>query len=221
MGEMEKSYFKPGKYLEAGLDEVARGCLAGPVYTAAVIWPSELEPEEQLNEYMIKDSKKLNRKKREIVRPYIEENAIDFSVASVDNKRIDVVNIRNATFEAMHIAIHGLDVEPEILLIDGDGFRPYYNTDGNLLEHKCIIQGDNTYISIAAASILAKVYHDNYITKICEDNPDYNIYGWKNNMCYGASQHMNAIKDWGITPLHRKTFGICSVAGNNDIFRFK
>lgn len=218
---MKKSYFNIGEKLEAGIDEVARGCLAGPVYSAAVIWPSELEPEDKWGEVFIKDSKKLSRKKRDELRYYIEENALDFSVASSDNHRIDQVNIRNATFDTMHKALDGLNIEPDFLLVDGNVFRDYYSSSGDKVPYTCVISGDNTYIPIACASILAKVYHDEYIDKICEENEEYNIYGWKNNMCYGTKQHLDAVKDYGISPLHRTTFGICSFADKNPNFSWK
>ena len=215
---MKKSYHPLGEKLEAGIDEVARGCLAGPVYSAAVIWSAELDIDDQWGEGFIKDSKKLSKRRREELRYYIEENAIDFSVASSDNHRIDQVNIRNATFDTMHKALNGLSVEPDCLLVDGHVFRSYYNEENKKIPHTCVVSGDNTYISIACASILAKVYHDEYIDKICEDNDNYNVYGWKTNMCYGTQQHLDAIKDYGITPIHRKTFGICTFAERNEKF---
>jgi len=215
---MKKSYHELGEKLEAGIDEVARGCLAGPVYSAAVIWPAELEVEDQWGECFIKDSKKLSKKKREELRYYIEDNAIDYSVASSTNTRIDEVNIRNATFDTMHKALNGLTVEPDFLLVDGHVFRNYYNESGQKIPHTCVISGDNTYIPIACASILAKVYHDEYIDKICEENDAYHVYGWQKNMCYGTKQHLDAIKDYGITPLHRQTFGICAFAEKNKAF---
>lgn len=215
---MKKSYYSSGEKLEAGIDEVARGCLAGPVYSAAVIWPSELEVEEQWGEAFIKDSKKLSKRKREELRYYIEENAIDFSVASYSNCHIDQVNIRNATFDTMHKALDGLLVEPDFLLVDGHVFRNYYNQQGKKIPHTCVISGDNTYIPIACASILAKVHHDEYIEKICLENDNYDVYGWQHNMCYGTKQHLDAIKDYGITPLHRQTFGICAFAEKNNLF---
>ena len=143
---------------------------------------------------------------------------MDFSVASASNIRIDEVNIRNATFDAMHSAISGLNVEPDFLLIDGHVFRSYYDSCGKKTNHICIISGDNKYVSIAAASILAKVYHDEYIDKLCDENEKYNVYGWEHNMCYGTAQHLEAIKDYGITPLHRKTFGLCNFAEENIEF---
>jgi len=218
---MKKSYHSLGEQLEAGIDEVARGCLAGPVYSAAVIWPAELEPEDEWGEVFIKDSKKLSKKKREELRYYIEENAIDFCVKSSDNTHIDKVNIRNATFDTMHKAIRGLSVEPDFLLVDGHVFRDYYNEKNEKLPHTCVISGDNTYIPIACASILAKVYHDEYIEALCDENENYNVYGWTKNMCYGTKQHLDAIKDYGITPLHRSTFGICTFADKNPAFSWK
>lgn len=195
--------------LEVGIDEVARGCLAGPVYTAAVIWPKEFDEEE--NHPILRDSKKLSKRRRNILRDYIEENAIDFNVASSDNKKIDKMNILRATFSAMHSALDNLNIEPEFILVDGTLFEPYYtkNKDKDLIPHKCFKGGDDKYAPIAAASILAKVYHDEYIEKLCDENPELETYGWRSNMCYGTEEHINAIKDNGISPYHRKTFGIC------------
>ena len=191
--------------LEVGIDEVARGCLAGPVFTAAVIWPKDLECEYQ-NE--IKDSKKLSKKKRKSLRDYIEYNAIDFSVSFNDNTIIDKYNILNATHMTMHKSIDKLNIIPELLLVDGNTFKPYYYNN-NIIEHICIIEGDNKYLPIACASILAKVYHDEYIENLLNNNKDLNKYDWGNNMCYGAYKHINAIKEYGISKYHRKTFGIC------------
>ena len=155
-----KDYYE-SELMEAGVDEVARGCLAGPVYSAAVIWPKELDDVE--NQPIIKDSKKLSKRRRLIVKDFIEENAIDFSVGFKDSQRIDEINILNATFEAMHEAIRNLNVEPEFLLIDGKTFKPYYTETHELIPHKCFIGGDDKYIPISCASILAKVERDNYI----------------------------------------------------------
>lgn len=197
--------------LEAGVDEVARGCLAGPVFAAAVIWPRDLELElGSENTMILKDSKKLSRAQRNNLREYIEAYAIDFSVASVNNQEIDSINIRNASFLAMHRAIGGLNVDPDLLLVDGNAFKPYLTPETrDVIEHKCIVSGDDKYQSIAAASILAKVYHDDFIDNLIEENPDLEKYGWKTNMCYGTSQHLEAIKNFGITPYHRKSFGPC------------
>ena len=197
--------------LEAGVDQVARGCLAGPGFAAAVIWPRDLELEiGSENTMILKDSKKLSRPQRNNLREYIEAYAIDFSVASVNNQEIDSINIRNASFLAMHRAIGGLNVDPDLLLVDGIAFKPYLTPDTrDVIEHKCIVSGDDKYQSIAAASILAKVYHDDFIDNLIEENPDLEKYGWKSNMCYGTSQHPEAIKNFGVTPYHRKSFGPC------------
>jgi ribonuclease HII len=192
--------------LEVGIDEVARGCLAGPVFTAAVIWPKDLNCDIQ---NQIKDSKKLSRKKRKLLREYIEANAIDFSVAYKDNTIIDEYNILNATHMAMHDALNNLNVVPEFILVDGNSFKPYYY-DNDLIEHVCVIEGDNQYLSIACASILAKEYHDEYIENLLENDSDLKKYDWENNMCYGTKKHMDAINKYGITKYHRKTFGICN-----------
>lgn len=216
---MKKSYHKLGERLEAGIDEVARGCLAGPVCSAAVIWPEELELEEAWAEHMIKDSKKLSKKKREMLSDYIKENSVDWSVSHVSNQIIDKINIRNATFQAMHNAINDLNITPDFLLVDGNGFMPYFDENGEVIEHTCVISGDDTYISIAAASILAKVHHDTIIESWCEKNPNLNIYEWKSNMCYGTKNHIEAITQHGISPLHRKSFGLCQTSKMNPIFK--
>jgi len=198
-------YFSKNK-LEVGIDEVGRGCLAGPVFTAAVIWPKDLDCKYECE---IKDSKKLSKKKRKFLKDYIEENAISFSIGYKDNTIIDKYNILNATHMAMHDAITNLNIIPELLLVDGNSFNPYYYKN-ELIEHICIVEGDNKYISIACASILAKEYHDEYIKKLVEDNSDLNKYDWNNNVCYGTKKHIDAIKQYGITNYHRKTFGICN-----------
>ena len=193
--------------IEAGTDEVARGCLAGPVYAAAVIWPKELD--DNLQHMVLKDSKKLSKKKREDLKDYIEETAIDFSVAFETNEVIDDVNILNASISAMHLAIKGLNVKPDMLLVDGNKFKPYVDEFGDIIPHECFIKGDDKFQSISAASILAKVYHDFYIEELCHKEPELNVYDWASNMCYGTKKHLDAIKENGISKYHRKTFGIC------------
>jgi ribonuclease HII len=198
--------------LEVGVDEVARGCLAGPVFSAAVIWPKEVDEDLRIFEKQIKDSKKLSRAKRNELRHFIEEVAIDYSVAYIDETIIDYKNILNATYMAMHEAINRLNTTPELILVDGKSFKPYYEDNvkmDNLVEHICIKGGDNKYISIACASILAKEYHDDYIKNLCAQEPELNRYDWSNNMCYGTLKHIGAIKEYGLTKYHRKTFGIC------------
>ncbi len=202
---MKKFYHKDR--IEVGIDEVARGCLAGPVFSAAVIWPHEIDEEYRHMEDMIKDSKKLSRKRRAVLREFIENFSLDYSVAYVDAEEIDKVNILNATHNAMHKAISNLNIVPDHLLIDGNSFKPYYHND-ELIDNTCVIEGDKTYISIAAASILAKEYHDDYIKELCKNDEKLNRYDWCNNMCYGTKKHLDAIKEYGITKYHRKTFGI-------------
>ena len=202
---MLKLYKEKGR-LEAGLDEAGRGSLIGRVYVGAVILPNDLD-ESEYNE--IKDSKKLSKKKRDELSEYIKDIAIDYSVCFADNNEIDQKNILRATLDTMHKTIHNLNVEPEYLLIDGNSFIPILNNRMEYIPYTCIKQGDNKYVSIAAASILAKVEHDRHIEQICENNPDLLKYGLINNMGYGTKKHIEAIKSYGITKLHRKTFGIC------------
>ena len=178
--------------IEAGCDEAGRGCLAGPVYAAAVILPKNFKHE------LLNDSKKLNDKQRKYLRPIIEENAIAHAVGIVSVEEIDEINILNASFLAMHRAIAQLKVIPESLLIDGNRFKKY----GNIL-HTCIIEGDGKYMSIAAASILAKTYRDDHMDELHEYFPHYD---WKSNRAYATLKHRNAIIQHGITEHHRKSF---------------
>lgn len=178
--------------IEAGCDEAGRGCLAGPVYAAAVILPKNFKHE------LLNDSKKLNDKQRKYLRPIIEEKAIAYAVGIVNVEEIDEINILNASFLAMHRAIAQLKVIPESLLIDGNRFKKYEN-----IPHTCIIEGDGKYMSIAAASILAKTYRDDYMDFLHEQFPHY---GWSNNRAYATLQHREAIIQHGITEHHRKSF---------------
>jgi ribonuclease HII len=196
--------------IEAGLDEVARGCLFGRVYAAVVIWNENIKENEikypnlTNNKLQIKDSKKLNREQRNKLKIYIEKNAVEFAIGWASVEEIDKINIRNATFLAMHRALDKLKVTPLHLIVDGNYFKPYKE-----IQHTCIIKGDDKYKSIAAASILAKVYHDNYIIELINEEPDLEKYGLINNMGYGTKKHIEAIIKYGITKHHRKTFGIC------------
>lgn len=178
--------------IEAGCDEAGRGCLAGPVVAAAVILP-KLYKHPVLN-----DSKKLSCKQRNELREEIISSAIAWKVAFIDNVEIDKLNILRASIKAMHNAIEGLSREPEFLLIDGNRFYPYKN-----LRHQTIIKGDGLYYPIAAASVLAKTFRDEYMEKIHLEFPDYN---WVKNKGYGTSDHRKAIIRYGITPYHRKSF---------------
>jgi ribonuclease HII len=179
---------------EAGLDEAGRGCYAGPVFAAAVILPRDFEHP------LLNDSKQLSEKDRNILRPIIEKESIAFSVSMVDNDEIDSINILQASFKAMHLALDRLSKTPNLLLIDGNRFKPYHD-----IPHKCIVKGDSIYASIAAASILAKTYRDEYMVKLHEEFPDY---GWINNKGYGTAEHRAAIEASGLCRYHRKSFNI-------------
>lgn len=179
--------------IEAGCDEAGRGCLAGPVYAAAVIWPKELVPPP-----FIKDSKLLSEEQREKACLYIKENAIAYGIASVSHEEIDEINILNASFLAMHRAVDLLNESPTRLLIDGKRFNPYKN-----IAYECIIKGDNKFASIAAASILAKTARDQYMKALAQQFPNY---GWLTNKGYPTKAHREAIRQYGSTPHHRKSF---------------
>lgn len=190
---MLASYFEEGK-IEAGCDEAGRGCLAGPVVAAAVILPPTFQNE------LLNDSKQLTDKKRNALRTIIEKEALAWAVAFVDNREIEEINILNASFEAMHRAIVSLAIKPELLLIDGNRFT---SLDG--YRHECIIKGDGKFLSIAAASILAKTYRDDYMSSIHEEFPQY---GWDKNKGYPTKIHRKAIKQFGTSRFHRETFNL-------------
>ncbi|MBQ8530225.1 MAG: ribonuclease HII [Parabacteroides sp.] len=178
--------------LEAGCDEAGRGCLAGSVYAAAVILPPDFQNED------LNDSKQLSEKKRYALRPIIEREAIAWAVGVVTPEEIDKINILKASFLAMHRAIEQLKIKPEHLLIDGNRFTPYPN-----IPHTTVVKGDGKYLSIAAASILAKTYRDDYMNQLAEECPDYH---WVENKGYPTKAHREAIRKFGITPYHRKSF---------------
>lgn len=180
--------------VEAGCDEAGRGCLAGPVFAAAVILPKDFKAGE------LNDSKKLNHKQREALRIIIEKEAIAWAVAEVDHLEIDKINILNASFLAMHRAIEKLTRRPEYLVIDGNRFKAYPE-----IPHACIVKGDGKYLNIAAASILAKTHRDAYMEQIAEEYP---VYQWKQNKGYPTIVHRNAALAHGLSPYHRKTFSI-------------
>ena len=194
--------------LEAGVDEVGRGPLAGPVVAAAVILPLEFEEDDILAK-QIKDSKKISKKKRIILAEYIKNIAIDFNVSFIHNDEIDRLNIRNATSKAMHNAIDGLNIEPERLLIDGDFYYPRKKHDGNSEIYLTVEGGDNKYMSIAAASILAKEARDEFVINTMVPSLNCGVdYDWVNNKCYGTKKHYDAIRDHGITKWHRLSFNL-------------
>lgn len=184
-------YMETGR-IEAGCDEAGRGCLAGAVFAAAVILPADFKNED------LNDSKQLSEKKRYALRPVIEREAIAWAVGIVSPEEIDKINILKASFLAMHRAIEQLKVRPEHLLIDGNRFTPYPG-----IPHTTVIKGDGKYLSIAAASILAKTYRDDYMNELALEYPAYH---WTDNKGYPTKAHREAIREHGITPYHRKTF---------------
>lgn len=188
---MLKSHYYEG-LIEAGCDEAGRGCLAGSVYAAAVILPSDYQNE------LLNDSKKLTAKKRYALREEIERDAIAWAVGIVTPEEIDKINILNASFLAMHRALDQLQVRPEAVIVDGNRFNPYQD-----LPSTTIVKGDGKYLSIAAASILAKTYRDDYMLSLAEEYPQYD---WQSNMGYPTKKHRQAILEHGITPYHRKSY---------------
>lgn len=191
--------------IEAGMDEAGRGPLIGRVYVAVVIWPPNLTSEvDERCKYII-DSKKLSKKRREEIVDFIKEKASAYVIEYAEPEEIDEKNILNAVIDGWHKAIGKLEIKPEHLLVDGNRFKDYEE-----IPHTCVKGGDNKYMSIAAASILAKVAHDQHILELVEQNPDLTKYGIETNMGYGTKKHMEAIKEYGISQFHRKSFTINS-----------
>lgn len=188
---MLRPFYDPDM-VEAGCDEAGRGALAGPVFAAAVILPKKFKHP------LINDSKQLTEEQRNYLRPIIENEALCWKVSYADNEEIDKINILNASFLAMHRAIEQLSPEPQLLLIDGNRFNRFKK-----ITHRCVIKGDEKFLSIAAASILAKTHRDEYMRKLHEEFPHYS---WYTNKAYSTDQHREAIVEYGITPYHRKSF---------------
>lgn len=178
--------------IEAGCDEAGRGCLAGPVYAAAVILPKDFKNE------ILNDSKQLSEKKRDLLRIVIENEALSWAVGIVDQKEIDEINILNASFLAMHRALDQLKISTELILVDGNRFKAYKN-----IKHECIIKGDGKYASIAAASVLAKTHRDEFMANISSEHPEYQ---WTKNKGYPTKKHREAIEKYGVCNYHRKSF---------------
>lgn len=187
-----KSHYSDKPCVECGCDEAGRGCLAGPVCAAAVVFPYDYVNEE------INDSKQLTAAQREKLRAVIEHDALAFCVAEVSEKRIDEINILNASIQGMNDAVAGLSVKPELLLIDGNRFK-----DRLGIPYKCVVKGDATYLSIAAASILAKTYRDALMIRL---DAEYPAYDWRHNMGYPTPKHVAAVMEHGFTPYHRRSF---------------
>ena len=190
---MLKGHYYEGK-IEAGCDEAGRGCLAGSVYAAAVILPDDYQNE------MLNDSKQLTEKKRYQLREIIERDAVAWAVGIVTPEEIDKINILNASILAMHRALDQLKVRPEAIIVDGNRFKKYKD-----LPHTTIVKGDGKYLAIAAASILAKTYRDDYMDRLAEEYPQYD---WLSNKGYPTKKHREAIKQFGITPYHRKSYNL-------------
>ena len=190
---MLKGCYFEGK-IEAGCDEAGRGCLAGSVYAAAVIFPADYQNEE------LNDSKQLTDKKRHQLRDIIERDAVAWAVGVVTPEEIDKINILNASFLAMHRALDQLKVRPEAIIVDGNRFKQYGE-----VPHTCIVKGDAKYLSIAAASILAKTYRDDYMDGLAEEYPQYD---WKSNKGYPTKKHREAIRQYGVTPYHRMSYNL-------------
>ncbi|WP_299623376.1 ribonuclease HII [uncultured Tenacibaculum sp.] len=181
-----------GFSLEAGTDEAGRGCLSGPVVAAAVILPEDFHHE------FLNDSKQISEKKRNILRPFIEEHATAFAVSFIDNEEVDKLNVLQSSITGMHRSLDGLKVTPEYVIVDGNKFKPY-----NDIPYETIVKGDAKFMSIAAASVLAKTYRDDFMEKIHKEYPQYN---WKKNKGYPTKEHRAAIREFGATKYHRKSF---------------
>ena len=190
---MLKNNYYIGK-IEAGCDEAGRGCLAGSVYAAAVILPDDYQND------LLNDSKQLTEKRRYQLREIIERDAVAWAVGIVTPEEIDKINILNASILAMHRALDQLKVRPEAIIVDGNRFKPYNN-----IPHTTIVKGDGKYLSIAAASILAKTYRDDYMNRLAEEYPQYD---WLSNKGYPTKKHRDAIRQYGITPYHRKSYNL-------------
>ena len=180
--------------IEAGCDEAGRGCLAGAVYAAAVILPSDYQ------NALLNDSKQLTERRRYQLREEIERDAVSWAVGIVGPEEIDKINILNASILAMHRALDQLILQPQAIIVDGNRFKPYKD-----LPHTCIVKGDGKYLSIAAASILAKTYRDDYMNRLAEEYPQYD---WLSNKGYPTKKHREAIREYGITPYHRRTYNL-------------
>ena len=199
--------FFHNKFCEAGIDEAGRGCFAGPVFAAAVILPKDFYHP------ALNDSKQMKKEDREMLRPIIEKESIAFSVAKVDNEEIDRINILQASYKAMHISLKKLKHTPQFLLVDGNRFKKFKD-----YPHKCVIQGDGIYTSIAAASVLAKTYRDEYMQKL---HKKHKMYAWENNKGYGTREHRDAIQKHGLCKYHRKSFNIFAarLTENDEILK--
>ena len=207
---MLKQFYEQNK-IEVGIDEAGRGCLFGPVCVGAVIWLDE-DPIKDDKNYEIKDSKKVSEKKRTLLKDYIKDNCIAYNIQLIHHNDIDKYNILQATLRGMRLCLDNITdiINIDTILVDGNHFDFYSDKNDNYIDHVCVIDGDNIYKSIAAASILAKTYRDKWIQNLVKENPELEKYDLRNNKGYGTKKHLDAIKEYGITKWHRKSFGICN-----------
>ena len=203
--------------IELGIDEAGRGCLFGDLFVAGVILPKNIQDLIDEHKVDIRDSKKVSKKKRVISKDFIKKYAIDYFICQVSSNTIDEKNILVATLDGMHEVVRNIKIKPDKILVDGNKFNNYYDENNNIIEHECIIGGDNSYLSIASASILAKTAKDDYIEKIVSEYPDLEKYGLLTNSGYGTKKHIEAINEFGISEWHRKTYSIC----NNEKTKLK
>lgn len=193
------------------LDEVGRGALAHCVCVAAVVWPRSYESfteDDMKFVAMINDSKKVSQKRRALLSEFIKRKAVATSIACVPNEEIDRINILQATFKAMHAALDQLNMQIDHIVVDGPVFKQYANKCGDcsFVPHVCVVDGDSKLVQIAAASILAKVHRDGILTELVKNSPELQVYGWDKNKGYGTKAHFEALRQYGLTPYHRKTF---------------
>ncbi len=201
--------------IEIGIDEAGAGTFFGSLFVAGVILPKNIkELMDNDKKVIIRDSKKMNQKQRDYAYDFIIKNAIEYNIISKTHKEVDDMNILRARLTGFHEVIRGMKTKPEKILIDGDKFESYYDEKGKEIESECVIEGDNTYLCIAAASILAKTSQIRHIEKLVEENPDLKKYDIHNNHGYGTPRHLNGIKEFGVTEYHRLSFGICRKYSN-------
>ncbi len=203
-----KSYQNFDK-IELGIDEAGRGCLFGDLFVAGVIFPKNIQELIDENNVVIKDSKKMSKKKRIVSKEFILKYALDYHICQITSQTIDEKNILVATLDGMHQVVKNIKLKPDKILVDGNKFNDYYDDNNQKIDHECIIGGDNSYLCIAAASILAKTAKDEYIEKIVSEHQELEKYGLLTNSGYGTKKHIEAIKESGITEWHRKTYSIC------------
>lgn len=204
-----KPYQNP-HLIEMGIDEAGRGCLFGSLFVASVILPNHFEQLIEENNIMIRDSKKMSKKRRIESQAFIKEHALAYTIQEINSYEIDEENILKCTLNGMHQVVFKSKIKPDKILVDGNKFNPYYDEENNQIHHECVIGGDNSYLSIACASILAKTAKDEYIKKCVQEFPDLEKYDLVNNSGYGTKKHIEAIQKYGISDFHRKTFGICN-----------